>query len=391
MPRPTSQQTELPFEAASPPKRAPRRSAKNAAAPAAATPAVGRRGERPAPASGLVVRKSPERQKLEAQEKEHARLLREIEKSKLRCEATEQVARDAHEELYRETTGLRARLSSALKELHQIFAALLSPKSRLGRTDRAALRRFYQQVLGGLPELDLEEAAPESEDERDGPPPPFEGVGAGADQPREHASAHKPSEGNTGLLRALYKKLAVALHPDRARDPDESARLTAVMKEVTRAYAEEDLARLVEIDRSWLAQNPEGDAALDLERRAAALVAANRELRRQLRALTARLRELEEVLPGVSRRGKRPPNAAEIAATTLQALEQELADLERMRDAARDLFQGRSSVFEFLTGPRRPADAPDPLGERFEQMFEELLEDMAERARADTRRKPRRR
>ncbi|MEO8180478.1 MAG: J domain-containing protein [Deltaproteobacteria bacterium] len=339
---------------------------------------------------GLVVRKSPERLKLEAQEKEHARLLREIEKSKLRCEATEQVSREAHDELYRETTGLRARLSSALEELHQIFASLLSPKSRLGRSDRAALRRFYQQVLGGLPP-DVGEAAPESRDASDSPPPPFEGEWAGAHQPGEHASAHKPSEGNTSLLRALYKKLAVALHPDRARDPNESARLTAVMKEVTRAYAEEDLAKLVEIDRSWLVQNPEGDAALDLERRAAALIEANRELRRQLRALTARLRELEEVLPGVSRRGKRPPNAAEIAATTLQALEQELADLERMRDAARDLFQGRSSVFEFLTGPRSPADAPDPLGDRFEQMFEELLEDMAERARADTRRKPRRR
>jgi hypothetical protein len=372
-----------------PPNRAARPANKKAAIPRAASPA-GRRSDSPEPVFGLVVRKSPERLKLEAQEKEHARLLREIEKSKLRCQATEQVSRDAHDELYRDATGLRVRLSSALKELHEIFGVLLSPKSRLSRSDRAALQRFYRHVLGGWPAPEPDEPTPEEREASEGAPPPFD-EGAGANQPREHASAHKPSEGNTGLLRALYKKLAVALHPDRARDPKESARLTAVMKEVTRAYAEEDLAKLVELDRSWLVQNSEGDAAGDLERRAAALVEANRELRRQLRALTARLRELEDVLPGVARRGKRPPDAAEIAAATLQALERELGDLERMRDAARDLFEGRSSVFEFLRGPRSPADTLDPLDDSFNQMFEELLEGMAERARTDVRRKPRRR
>jgi hypothetical protein len=372
MPRRTSPQAEssfeapLPSEGVTPRKRAPRR----------------------AQVSGLVLRKSPERLKLEAQEKEHARLLREIEKSKLRCEATEQVSRDAQDTVYRETEGLRLRLGSALQELHEIFAVLLSPKSRLGRAERAALRRFYRQVLGGLPPPDSDEATPEA---RERPPPPFEGQGFGEPPAREHASAHKPSQANSSLLRALYKKLAVALHPDRAPDPNESARLTAVMKEVTRAYAEEDLAKLVEIERSWLVQNPEGDAARDLERRAAALVEANRELRRQLRALAARLSELEGVFPGVSRRGKHPPNAAEIAATTLRAVERELSDLERMRNAARDLCAGRSSVFEFLAGPRSPADPADPLGDMFEQMFDELLDDRAERARADARRKPRRR
>jgi len=290
---------------------------------------------------------------------------------------------------------LRARLSSALRELHQMFAELLSPKSRLGRGDRAALRRFYQHVLGGWAPPDAGDAQPEEPPAEAGEAsesPPFEDDGWGAGNPREHASAHKPSDKNTSLLRALYKKLAVALHPDRARDPSEAARLTAVMKEVTRAYAEEDLAKLVELDRDWLGQCPESDAPADLERRAAALLEANRELRRQLRVLTIRLSELEQVLPGVSRRGKRPPSADEIAATTLGHLERELEDLERMRDAARELFEGRSSVFEFLAGPRSPADASsDPLGDSFDQMLEELVGAMAERARSDARRKPRRR
>jgi hypothetical protein len=390
MPHRTSPRGQLPLEQVSLGEVPPR--ARVARRPAKAAPRAA--GRATSAAVGLVLRASPERLKLEALEKEHARLLREIEKRKLRCAATEQVSRDAHDTLHRETDGLRLRLSAALRELHEMFGVLLGPKSRLGRSDRAALRRFYEHVLGGFPPPSAFDPAPPapSEEGDESPPAAGDGEPRGAPHPGEHASAAKPGEKNTGLLRALYKKLAVALHPDRARDPSEAARLTAVMKEVTRAYAEEDLAKLVELDRSWLVPSPEGDAADDLERRAAALLEANRELRRQLRALTSRLSELEEVLPGVARKGKRPPSAAEIAASTLFSLERELLDLERMRDAARELFAGRSGVFEFLTGRRTPADAAsDPLGDPFDQMFDELLDAMAECARAEQRRKPRRR
>ena len=42
------------------------------------------------PSTGLVLRKSPARLKLEALEKENERLLREIEKKKRSCEVTEE-------------------------------------------------------------------------------------------------------------------------------------------------------------------------------------------------------------------------------------------------------------------------------------------------------------
>lgn len=384
MPRPTSQSTPLPL--GSPPRQ------KRESRPSPKAGASERRRQAAAQVSGLVPCKPPARLKLEALEKERSRLLREIERNKAHYEATEQVSRDAHDALHFETEGLHTRLGTALRELHQIFAALLSPKSRIGRAERAELRRFYRQVLGGLPHPDAFDAsseepptrAPEGES-----PSPFEG--AGTNPAREHASAHKPSESNTSLLRALYKKLAVALHPDRAQHPSESARLTSVMKEVTRAYAEEDLAKLVEIERNWLVPSPERDEVAELELRVAALVEANRELRRQLRALGLRLRELEEALPGVSRRGPHPACAAEIAARTRQALERELTDLERLRDDARDLSEGRSSVFEFLMGPRSPAAPAEPLEASLEAMLEELLGAAVQRARADARRRPRRR
>jgi hypothetical protein len=105
------------------------------------------------------------------------------------------------------------------------------------------------------------------------------------------------------------------------------------------------------------------------------------------------LRELEHELPGVARsKGKQPASAAEIAASLVAEIERELKDIERLRDAARELFSDRISVWEFLIGPRvAGAATDDPLSERFEDMLEEMLGAAAARARPAARRKPRRR
>src|SRR5262245_37887605 len=131
------------------------------------------------PASALILRKSPARLKLEAQEKAHERLLREIERKKLGCEAAEHLLRDVQDTLYVETQPLRASMSSRVREIDQIFSELLGRKSRFGRSERAELKRFYQQVLGGLPrpegcEADAEEPrARAGEGSAGGPRPPF--------------------------------------------------------------------------------------------------------------------------------------------------------------------------------------------------------------------------
>jgi hypothetical protein len=166
----------------------------------------------------------------------------------------------------------------------------------------------------------------------------------------------------------------VALHPDKARSVQEAERLTSLMKEVTRAYASEDLAKLVELDRTWLAQTPAGDPEDEFERRSASLLAANGELRRQLRALTVRLKQLKQTLPGVSwPRGGRASGAA-LAAGVIADIERELKSIERLRDAARDLKEGRIDVDEFLIGPRSSqGESNDPLDDLFDQMLEDML------------------
>src|SRR5690606_36574923 len=115
-------------------------------------------------------------------------------------------------------------------------------------------------------------------DDFDGQAPPWGAPHATNDDGESGYSATKPSEKNSGLLRALFRKLAVALHPDKVQDAKERETLTSVLKEVTRAYESGDVARLVEIDRTWLAQAPVPERELDVARRITDLLAANKEL-----------------------------------------------------------------------------------------------------------------
>jgi hypothetical protein len=386
MARRTPIQATLPFAAR--PERAP-----TGAAEARAARAPRRHVPSEAP-SGLVLRKSPARLKLEALEKENQRLLREIEKRKLSCEATEHTVRDAHDAVHARAEPLRATVFALLREIHAIFDQLLGPQSSLSRSERAALRRFHGQIISGLPHPDAEGESPEPEAGPSGRGAASSAASedwAGSASDAEHASAHKPSQKNTDLLRTLYRKLAVALHPDKASDAAEAARLTSLMKEVTRAYANEDLAKLVELDRCWLAQAPAGDDDAEAQRRTERLLAANTELRRQLRSLTARLQQLKQSLPGMPwPRGRAAASGADLAAGMIASIEREVKDIERLRDAARDLQAGRIDVSGFLAGPRSAAEEElDPLSDLFEQMIEELLEgsDIRERRGRGRRRR----
>ncbi|HXK17794.1 MAG TPA: J domain-containing protein, partial [Polyangiaceae bacterium] len=78
-------------------------------------------------------------------------------------------------------------------------------------------------------------------------------------------------------LRDIFRNLARAVHPDRAGHDGERARRTEVMKEVTRAYEEGDLARLIEIESTWHGQQAPTEAG-DSEARCRELERINREL-----------------------------------------------------------------------------------------------------------------
>jgi hypothetical protein len=164
----------------------------------------------------------------------------------------------------------------------------------------------------------------------------------------------------------------LALHPDKVQDSAERATLTAVMKEVTRAYELGDVARLMELERSWLAAAVPSEPDEELARRTAQLLEANQQLRQQLRGLSAECKALRDSIAGsLGPRGGRQRGLCDWTSELLLAeLERELGEVQALRDLARSFRDGEINLSEFLVGP---AWAEDEL-ERAERLLEEVFE-----------------
>jgi len=330
------------------------------------------------PHSGaLTLQRSPARRKLETLEKEHERLLAEIRKKKLARDASESAAQEVAHALHARLRPLREALVTAASEVHAIFRSLLGEESSLNRRDKARVRRVYGHLLfQGQQEQEAADAAGSAHSSS-------QTAGAhSAGDARQRRSAHEPAEagytapkpqnGGPCLVRTLFRKLALALHPDKVQDSDERATLTAVMKEVTRAYELGDVARLVELERSWLAAAVPSEPDEELARRTAQLLEANQQLRQQLRGLSAELKALRDSVAGsLGPRGGRQRGACDWTSELLLAeLERELGEVQALRDLARSFRDGEINLSEFLVGP---AWAEDEL-ERAERLFEEVFE-----------------
>jgi hypothetical protein len=317
------------------------------------------------PSRALTLRHSPARQRLSTLEREHERLLREIRKKKLARDASEDTARDAARAFDARLGPLREALCAATREMQAMLASLLGAGSRLNRRDKARVRRAYGHLLS---ERDAADESSSADEEHE----PHAGAGARRPSPQGDAgySAPKPKDQGPCLLRSLFRKLALALHPDKEQDPAQRATLTSVMKEVTRAYEIGDVARLVELERSWLAAPVPCEHEADLERNTQLLLQANQELRRQLRALSAELKSLRDsVLALGPLRGTRSKGAGDGAQEWLLAeLERELLEMQVLRDFARSFLSGDVSLSEFLLGP------PSLLDDHFDRV-EQFLGD----------------
>lgn len=346
--------------------------------------------------TALALHKSPAQLRLDALEKERERLLKDIAKKKAARDVTEHAARDAASVLDAKVRPVREAFFGTLTSLREIFTALLGSKSRLNRRDKAKVRRLYSQILPDLAAEDEAKAhdgaAGDDEPPRSGQPFGDEAHGSRPSDTDAGYSATKPSEKNASSLRALFRKLAVALHPDKVQDAKERETLTSVMKEVTRAYETGDVARLLEIEREWLVSVPTHDHEDEIARRIAQLLQANKELRRQLRALTAEVKELKQSVPGMEPTRRRGANASFNPTAQVQhaveEMERELAQLQVLRDFAQSFLDGEMDLAEFMLGPPMSTEDDDP----FEQLLAEMLEEMMDSpGRRPSRRAGRRR
>src|SRR6478609_798231 len=327
-----------------------------------------------APAESLGLHEAAAR--AQALLRERARLLRDVQKKKLQLERVQQqMARDAEAAVLL-MKPLVERHDALVTELGKLFAELLAPGGASARARRRLLKLRRALELQGV----LSPAEPEAPDvdfdasDDDGPPRRGADRGShtstpGAARPpsggaREVAGAEQVGQQRRSL-RELFRSLAKSIHPDQARHDTERERRTEVMKEVTRAYEEGDLARLLELESSWQSEQAISESADSLAR-CRELERVNRELLDQVRRLTRQIRDAKREAVDASM-GLSPEELTERAGRELDDLEDICRFIESFRD-------GKLTVAELERGPEHLYDELQLV----EQLFADFFADEAE-------------
>lgn len=136
--------------------------------------------------------------------------------------------------------------------------------------------------------------------------------------------AAKPS------VRAVYRKLASSLHPDREQDPKARERKTALMQRVNQAYEADDLLALLELQ--WEVEQLDASRLAQLQD--ASLLRYNQVLQEQLQQLQQAVRDaqasLAEMLGLDTRQRHAPHKMPGLLRQYAQSLQQQVLQLQQM-------------------------------------------------------------
>ncbi len=154
------------------------------------------------------------------------------------------------------------------------------------RTPRREERSGAMDDLFGFDAFDAADAqAPDASD-----PDSFDGAfddRAGFQQ-QPPADVLKPPRDHAPTLRAIYRKLASALHPDREPDPQERARKTALLQRANAAHQSGDLLALLGLQLE-----------IDLVDTTQLSCLADAQIKDYVQALKAQLADLEEEIDSI--------------------------------------------------------------------------------------------
>jgi hypothetical protein len=264
------------------------------------------------------------------------------------------------------------------REIHEIFGALLA-NPKLNKRTKNEIQTLYEALQDDqVISLDPARAAARSsvcqcpacsgsDDESEIWPEEL-----GADEPasdpgtyRAAPASHEPKrKERDASVRALYRKLALQFHPDRAEDESRRAEHEAVMRQVNDAYHGGDTERLLDLSRELgidVGELKECDGIF------AELVQQYEHLKAEVRDIrSSPLGTLVIEMRRASKHGYRSP-IDDLDEQAALALEQ----LTGMRDFARDFALGKISLKTFLKGPQfeAPVEAVDE-----EDLLLEVLE-----------------
>ncbi|HRI49334.1 MAG TPA: hypothetical protein PLW65_04060 [Pseudomonadota bacterium] len=342
----------------------------------------------PGSATGLRLQERPER--LSSLLREHQQLLTKIKQKRRELQRLTERMQTTLAEASRRVAPLLAEIERLDGELHALFSELLARK-RQPRGVTAAVKRIYQTLQqAGVLSPAAPAPAPTYEDRARASAGRWESAAADGEPEAGGYSAPRPGarEGTAGQsLRGLFHRLAAEVHPDRAQHEDEKARRTEAMKELTRAYQDGDLARLLELEKIWLVAGElpaARDELSDLDDRCATLGRTNAALRSQLDQIKKELKELRRspqavLLSDLARSAAR--TGEDQFASAITEAQEHVDHLRELVDFIGKFRAGAIDLDELLAGP--PSTRDQALDDDLDlEDFDALLRDALKQQRS---------
>lgn len=297
----------------------------------------------PAETTGLSKPRASER--LRGLLRQRKALLTKIKQEQKQRERLAESARDTMTAMMSKVQPLFAQRDALSAAIHQLFRELLA-KGRLPASSRRRVELVYQSLQ------ELLGAAADSAPDPSSPPDP------------EHEEAHArefhppASHGNGGSdkasVRDVFRRLALALHPDRATNEDDRRDRTEVMKQLTQAFEAGDLAALLEAEQRWLSGDRQRAGGVGFDAQCRALERALADLKDQLRLLRAEVRELKKspaIALAQAIKGRKRGAPADIFGEAVAEAEAELQSLRELLSFVTAFRDEELSLAEFLRGP----------------------------------------
>lgn len=289
-------------------------------------------------------------QRLLSLQRQHRTLLRKIANKQKEIERLKRLVEEAEQQLHERVEPIAARCRRKNEEIWRMFQALLT--SAPTKRGRRAVREVFHALVSQGVVLPVEADA-DVEFDGNGDPAREQREGAGPGMRSSHggfSAAPRGAEAGRDTLKAVFKRLTLAFHPDRTQDATEKLARTALMQSVTEAYQTGDLASLLRLERK--SRTPAAPApALDEAAQCLVLERVVEELRAQLSELKTEARQLErsEALQFFSADVAGQPGKS--LDRFVRTVEAELDELTRICDFVAAFRDKKITLDEFLCGP----------------------------------------
>ncbi len=321
--------------------------------------------------------------RIEAQEKEHQWLLKQIKRKQTELNNFVEQMRSVATDIFERGSPIFNKVAALDQEIHALFGEIFSTR-KFGKQTKKDIEAIYRQLqMTGVitpkqhqidEDAELDELFEEREQEdnfvRDAQQRDHEYQSDLEDV--EGSCENKGRSESARQVRQTFLRLAEIFHPDKVTDNETQVHHTELMKEINKAYQEGDLARLLEIERQHQAgEGIDHNNEDDLTRKSNRLEQENEFLKTQYENLKRELRLVKRTPEGamISDYRKAVKVGIDPIAQMLAQVEGEVQVISSIRDFVKDFRDKKITIKEFLQGP-------EAMGQMSRETVEDLLEEM---------------